>query len=76
MYRGHPLTPEQKECNRQKSKIRIRVEHVFGFITGSMHGITVRTIGITRARFNVSLIMTIFTIFSFILDLLAFFFLT
>jgi len=54
-YRGHPLTPEQKERNRQKSKIRVWVEHVFGFITGSMHGITVRTIVIKRARFNIGL---------------------
>lgn len=54
-YRGRPLTPEQKERNRQKSKVRVRVEHVFGFITCSMHGITVRTIGIKRARFNIGL---------------------
>ncbi len=54
-YRGHPLTPEQKERNRQKSKIRVRVEHVFGFITGSMHGITIRTIGMKRAEFNIGL---------------------
>ena len=27
--RGHPLTDEQKERNRQKSKVRSRVEHVF-----------------------------------------------
>lgn len=51
-YRDHPLTAEQKERNRQKSKIRVRVEHVFGFMTGSMNGITVRSIGIKRARFN------------------------
>jgi len=54
-YRGHPLTPEQKERNRQKSKIRARIEHVFGFITGSMHGITIRTIGMKRAKFNIGL---------------------
>ncbi len=54
-YRRHPLTPEQKERNRQKSKVRVRIEHVFGFITGSMHGITIRTIGMKRARFNIGL---------------------
>lgn len=54
-YRGQPLTEEQKENNRKKSKIRARIEHVFGFITGSMNGITVRSIGMTRARFNISL---------------------
>ena len=54
-YRNHPLTDEQKQNNRRKSKIRCRIEHVFGFITGSMHGITVRTIGIERATFNIGL---------------------
>lgn len=54
-YRGSPLTDEQKESNRIKSKTRARVEHVFGFMTGSMHGITVRSIGIMRATFNIGL---------------------
>lgn len=36
-YKGKPLTEAQKESNRQKSKTRARIEHVFGFITGSMH---------------------------------------
>ena len=31
-FRGYPLNEEQKQNNRSKSKIRCRVEHVFGFI--------------------------------------------
>ena len=54
-YRNHPLTEEQKKNNRQKSKIRCRIEHIFGFITGSMHSFTVRTIGIARAEFNIGI---------------------
>ena len=54
-YRGHSLTEEQKESNRRKSKIRCRIEHIFGFMTGAMHGITIRNIGITRAWFNIGL---------------------
>ena len=54
-YRGHPLTEEQKENNRKKSKVRCRIEHIFGFMTGAMHGITIRNIGITRAWFNIGL---------------------
>lgn len=54
-YRGHPLTEEQKENNRKKSKTRCRIEHIFGFMTGTMHGITIRNIGITRAWFNIGL---------------------
>jgi len=49
-YRNKPLTAEQKESNRVKSKVRARVEHVFGYITRFMGGITIRTIGIERAK--------------------------
>lgn len=54
-YRGHPLTDEQKQSNREKSKTRARIEHVYGFMTGSMHGITIRCIGMARAAFNIGL---------------------
>ena len=54
-YRDTPLTDEQKENNRRKSKVRCRIEHVFGFMTMSMRGITVRSIGIERAAFNIGL---------------------
>lgn len=54
-YRNKPLTEEQKENNRRKSKIRCRIEHVFGFMTMSMHGLTVRSIGIARATFHIGL---------------------
>jgi len=54
-YRNRPLTNEQKENNRKKSKIRARIEHVYGFITGSMKGITVRSIGQKRAAFSIGL---------------------
>jgi len=49
-YKNKPLTDEQKESNREKSKVRARVEHVFGYITRFMGGITIRTIGIERAE--------------------------
>jgi IS5 family transposase len=54
-YRNHPLTEEQKAKNREKSKVRCRIEHVFGYMTGSMRGITFRGIGKTRADFNIGL---------------------
>ena len=49
------LTELQQLSNRMKSKIRVRVEHVFGFMTNSMHGLTLRSIGLARAKFNVAL---------------------
>ena len=54
-YRGKPLTEEQREENRKKSTIRSRVEHVFGFMEGAMHGLTVKTIGIARATTHIFL---------------------
>ena len=54
-YRGNPLTDEQREENRKKSVIRSRVEHVFGFMEGAMHGLTVRTIGIASATAHIFL---------------------
>ena len=54
-YRNKPLNEEQKAENKRKSRIRVRIEHVFGYMTGTMRGITVRSIGIARARFNIGL---------------------
>lgn len=54
-YRGNPLTDEQRDENRKKSVIRSRIEHVFGFMEGAMHGLTVRTIGIARATAHIFL---------------------
>jgi IS5 family transposase len=49
-YRGRPLTTAQQEGNRKKSRIRARVEHIFGFMTTSMKAGWIRCIGIVRAR--------------------------
>jgi len=54
-YRNKPLTEEQKESNRIKSKDRARVEHVFGHMTNSYGGIIVRSIGIDRAKCQLGL---------------------
>ena len=52
-FRGHPLNEEQN--NRSKSKIRCRVEHVFGFIEHSMGGLVFRGIGIQHSTLNTNL---------------------
>ena len=36
-YRGNPLTKRQQQRNRKKSRIRARIEHIFGFMTNSMN---------------------------------------
>ena len=48
-YKNKPLTDGQKASNREKSRIRARVEHVFGQMTNSMGGMFIRCIGINRA---------------------------
>lgn len=54
-YRNSPLTEEQTASNREKSRIRARVEHVFGHMTQSLHGLFVRSIGMCRARCSIGL---------------------
>jgi len=54
-YRNRPLTKMQKRENTAKSKIRARVEHVFG----AMHhygGLFIRSIGIKRAEIQIGLL--------------------
>jgi IS5 family transposase len=48
--KNNPLTDGQKQSNREKSRVRSRVEHVFGYISRFMGGITIRTIGMERAE--------------------------
>jgi IS5 family transposase len=42
-YRGAPMTKAVKKRNTQRSKVRARVEHVFGTMQTSMGGIFTRT---------------------------------
>ena len=53
--RNHPLSKAQENANRKKSKIRARVEHVFGAQQTSPGGRIVRTIGIARAKAKIGL---------------------
>ena len=54
-YRKRPLTEEQKAKNREKSKVRARVEHVFGHMTTSFGGMSIRSVGLSRAKCQISL---------------------
>jgi len=62
-YKNKPLTEEQKVNNKIKSKIRVRVEHIFGFIENSMNGSFIRTIGIARANAKIGLMNLTYNIF-------------
>lgn len=60
--RNHPLTAAQKQSNKQKSRVRARVEHVFGSMTNEMGGITIRTIGRARAKVQIGLVNLVYNI--------------
>ncbi len=62
-YSNKPLTDEQKARNKEKSKIRVRVGHVFGFMEQSMNGLIVRYVGITRATGSIGLMNLAYNLF-------------
>lgn len=62
-YRNKPLTEEQKASNREKSKTRARVEHVFGFMEQSMNGLVIKSIGIVRATGIIGLMNLTYNLF-------------
>ena len=47
-WRHRPISAEQRRINRIKSRIRVRVEHVFGTMDTALGGIAQRCIGFTR----------------------------
>jgi transposase, IS5 family len=62
-YKNHPLTELQKANNKEKSKTRVRVEHVFGFMENSMGGMFFRKIGIKRAETTIGLMNLTYNMF-------------
>lgn len=62
-YRNKPLTDAQHASNREKSTIRARVEHVFGFMEQSMRGLSLKSVGIERAKGIIGLINLTYNFF-------------
>lgn len=62
-FKNKPLTEEQIAGNKEKSKVRVRVEHIFGFIENSMNGSFIRCIGMTRATAVIGLINLTYNMF-------------
>ena len=61
--KSRPLSDDQKENNKKKSKTRARVEHIFGFMEGSMNRLTVRCIGFVRASSVIGLTNLTYNLF-------------
>ena len=53
--RNRNAVEAQKAANTTRSRVRARVEHVFGHQQNAMGGKIVRTIGIARARFKIGM---------------------
>ena len=53
--RGRPLSEREHQGNRTRSKVRARVEHVFGAQSNDMGGTLVRSIGLVRAKARIGL---------------------
>ena len=54
-YRNHPLSERQKESNTRKSRIRARIEHIFGYQVYQMGANWIRSIGRKRAERSIGL---------------------
>lgn len=54
-YRNHPLTDAQKAANRDRSRTRAKVEHVFGSWTMTMGGKLLRCIGLESVTLKLGL---------------------
>ena len=65
-YRNKPLTEEQKKNNGKKSSVRVRIEHIFGFVENSMHGSYICCIGKIRAESQIGLMNLTYNLFRYI----------
>jgi transposase, IS5 family len=62
-YRNHPLTKRQQQRNKRKSKTRVRVEHIFGFMTNSMKGMHLRYRSFQRNQAAIGLMNLTYNLF-------------
>ena len=58
--RNHPLSERQQAANVTRSRVRARVEHVFGDQQNAMGAKLVRTIGMARARAKIGLMNLVY----------------
>lgn len=61
--RYRPLTEKQRAGNKKKSKVRARVEHIFGFMTNSMNGIFLRYRNLKRNTAGIGLMNLTYNLF-------------
>ncbi|QBQ54104.1 transposase [Nitrosococcus wardiae] len=59
-YRNRPLNKRAQQSNRRKSRIRARVEPVFGSMENEMGGLFIRMIGRARAKTKIGLMNLVY----------------
>ena len=53
--RNKPLSEHEKQGNKTRSSVRVRVEHVFGAQSNDMGGTLLRSVGLARAKARIGL---------------------
>lgn len=62
-YRHKAITEKQQQANRQKSKIRARVEHIFGFMSNSMNRKYLKFRSFVRIKVGIELMNLTYNLF-------------
>ena len=62
-YKNKKLSEEERLHNHRKSKIRARIEHIFGFMTNTMNGIYLRYRNFIRNAAGIGLINITYNLF-------------
>ena len=63
--RGKKISKWQETINRKNSKLRVRVEHVFGYMVECLHGMSSRVVGFARNAAYNSLTNLVYNLFSY-----------
>jgi len=64
--RKKALSERQRQANRKRSKVRVRVEHIFGSMENEQGGMFIRTIGLARAKTRICLMNLVYNMRRFV----------
>lgn len=62
-----PLSEKEKRSNTKKSRVRARVEHVFGSISNEQGGMTSRVIGLARTKVKIGMMNVVYNMRRFVM---------
>lgn len=64
--RGKPLTERDQKANTRKSRVRVRVEHVFGSMTNEQGGLNFKVIGLARNELKIGMMNIVYNMRRFV----------